>query len=233
MTLKLWRKLHPATRALIFLTLCAQAAIEHQWLPQLLLFGGLLVLFLTCETVGPHYRWLLRIHLAGVPSAVLLFVLIGYADTRAWPASFFWGLSNGVRYVLRLENMLLGNLLFVSTTTPRELLLLLQPKWAPAFLAPLLSTALRFLPLSLREVRRIYAVQRCRGLRLRLWSPGTWIPLLVPLLLSQMCRSHDAAVMLAVRHLDVSARPAAGPGLKPADLLILTLGLFLCLQILL
>ena len=65
----------------------------------------------------------------------------------------------------------------------------------------LLSTAVRFLPLTLTEARRIYDIQRCRGLRLRPWAPRTWLPIIVPLFVSQMCRAHDTSVMLVVRRM--------------------------------
>ncbi len=87
--------------------------------------------------------------------------------------------------------------------------------WIPPAVGTLLSTAVRFLPLSLAEARRIYDIQRCRGLRLRPWAPQSCLPVIVPLFVSQMCRAHDTSVMLVVRRIATVTRGASPCKVRP------------------
>ncbi|HTS16150.1 MAG TPA: energy-coupling factor transporter transmembrane component T [Verrucomicrobiae bacterium] len=230
MTTAWWTRLHPLTRLALFLTVCLSAALGQDFLPQLLLFGGLLLLLFACGTASSHYRLLLWAHLFGLPATLLLFIAIGCENTRALAPALSWGLIEGARYALRLESLFLANLVFISMTSTREILALFSHRWIPPAMGTLLSTAVRFLPLSLAEARRIYDVQRCRGLRLRPSSPRSWLPIVVPLFVSQMCRAHDTAVMLVVRR--ISTRTAAAPSRQLAflDWTILAIAAVICLQ---
>jgi energy-coupling factor transporter transmembrane protein EcfT len=91
----------------------------------------------------------------------------------------------------------------------------------------------RFVPLSLMEARRIYDIQRCRGLRLRPWAPRSWLPIIVPLFVSQMCRAHDTSVMLVVRRIVPGNRATPARKLGSVDWLVLGLALVICIQSLL
>ncbi len=233
MTRAWWTKLHLLTRLALFLIVCAHAAAGRAFGPQLLLCGGLLLLLFACGAAGPHARLLLWAHLLGLPATVLLFLAIGCETARAWPEALSWGLVEALRYALRLECLLLANLLFIGITSPQEIVALFSRRWVPPAVGTLLSTAVRFLPLSFTEARRIYDIQRCRGLRLRPWAPRTWLPIMVPLFVSQMCRAHDTSVMLVVRRLTTGARSPAPRKLGPADWLLLGLGLATCIPILL
>jgi len=79
-----WTKLHPLTRLALFLTVCLHAALGQEFLPQLLLFAGLLVLLFTCGAAGSHYRLLIWAHVLGLPGTILLFIAIGYEHTHLW-----------------------------------------------------------------------------------------------------------------------------------------------------
>jgi energy-coupling factor transporter transmembrane protein EcfT len=233
MNLSCWTCLHPSARAALFLALCMRAALERQWLPQSLLFCGLLLLLFACGAAAAHYRFLLWVHLMGLPSTMLLFVAIGYEQTRAIPQALLWGAVEALKYALRVETVLLVNLLFISVTSTREIFALFPRRWMPVSLATLLATALRFVPLSLVEARRIYDVQRCRGQRVRPWAPRSWLPILIPLFVSQMCRAHDTAVMLVVRRIGVAPAAAASRKWTLPDVVTLAIALALCVQIVL
>lgn len=220
-----WTKLHLLTRLALFLIVCLHAAVGREFLPQLLLCGGLLLLLFACGAAGPHARLLLWAHLLGLPATVLLFLAIGCETARSWPEALSWGLVEALRYALRLECLFLANLVFIGITSPPEIISLFSWRWMPTAVGTLLSTAVRFLPLSFTEARRIYDIQRCRGLRLRPWAPRTWLPIMVPLFVSQMCRAHDTSVMLVVRRMATGARGASPRKFGLADLLVLGLAL--------
>jgi len=228
-----WTKPHPAVRATFFLAVCMRAALEREWLPQSLLFCGLLLLLMACGAAAFHYRFLLWAHLMGLPSTMLLFVVIGYERTHLCPEALSWGVVEALKYALRVESVLLANLVFISTTSTREMFSLFPRRWVPASVATLLSTAVRFLPLSLAEARRIYQVQRCRGLRLRPWSPRSWLPIIVPLFVSQMCRAHDTAVMLVVRRISLGTGSSSDRRWGLADVFVFGLALAMGIEALL
>ena len=230
MTAAWWTKLHPLTRLALFLTVCLHAALGQEFLPQLLLFAGLLVLLFTCGAAGSHYRLLIWAHALGLPGTLLLFVAIGYEQTHLWSQALSWGAVEGARYALRLECLFLANLVFISITSTREIISLFSHRWMPASAGTLLSTAVRFVPLSLTEARRIYDIQRCRGLRLRPWAPRSWLPIIVPLFVSQMCRAHDTSVMLVVRRIVPGNRAYSTRKLGVADWFVLGLALAICIQ---
>jgi len=228
-----WTKLHLLTRLALFLIVCLHAALGRELLPQLLLFCGLLLLLFACGAAGPHARLLLWAHLLGLPTTVLLFLVIGYETARSWSEALSWGLVEALRYALRLECLFLANLVFIGITSPQELISLFSRRWIPTAVGTLLSTAVRFLPLTLTEARRIYDIQRCRGLRLRPWAPRTCLPIIVPLFVSQMCRAHDTSVMLVVRRIATGTRATSPRKFGLADLLVLGLALATCIPTLL
>ena len=225
-------KLHPLTRLALFLTVCFRAALGEQFLPQLLLFCGLLLLLFTCGAAASHYRLLIWGHVLGLPATGLLFVAIGYENTRVLSQSLSWGVVEAARYILRLECLFLANLVFISITSTREIISLFSHRWMPTAVGTLLSTAVRFVPLTLTEARRIYDIQRCRGLRLRPWAPRSWLPIIVPLFVSQMCRAHDTSVMLVVRRMTPGLLIPSPQKLGPLDWGVLGLALAICIQIL-
>ena len=224
-----WTRLHLLTRLALFLTVCLHAALGRGFAPELLLFGGLLLLLFGCGVAGPHARLLIWAHLLGLPGTVLLFFAIGYETTRSWSEAASWGVAEALKYALRLECLFLANLVFIGLTSPREIISLFTRRWIPSAVGTLLSTAVRFLPLTLSEARRIYDIQRCRGLRLRPWAPRTLLPIIVPLFVSQMCRAHDTSVMLVVRRLTTGVRGGPVQKFGLADWLVLGFALATCI----
>ena len=205
-----WSRLHPLTRAMLFTAVGLYAALGSPPAVQIALAAALLAVVLACGVIRTHWRLLLALHLFGLPGAALLFVLAGYERSGRWAEALAWGLPQAARYSLRLECLLLANLALIGTISLRELTELFMHRWVPKAVGLPLLTAVRFIPLTLAESRRIYDVQRCRGLRLRPWRPRTWLPVLVPLFISQMQRAHDTALMLVVRRI-VPGTGAASP----------------------
>jgi energy-coupling factor transporter transmembrane protein EcfT len=216
-----WTKLHPLTRVALFLGACLQAALASDVTATLLLAAGLLLIVVACGVLKSHLRLLVWAHLAGAPGLVLLFVAAGFERTHSWPGAWSWGLAEAGRYALRVECLFFANLALIGTTGVRELAGLAASRWVPAPAAIILSTALRFIPHTLAEARRIYEIQRCRGLRLRPWRPRSWLPLIVPLFVGQMWRAQETTLMLAVRRIVPGNGFAPGRRLRAMDWVVM------------
>ena len=224
-----WACIHPLTRTVLFLAVGVYAAVSSRLAVQIALAGMLLAIALARGTVKAHWRLLVWIHLTGLPGAAIIFVATGYERTRLWGEAFSWGLMEAARYSLRLECLFLANLAMIATISMRELTELFTHRWVPRPLGVPLLTAVRFIPLTLAESRRIYTIQRCRGLRLRPWSPRTWLPVFVPLFISQMQRAHETALMLVVRRIVPGAWAGPSRRLRVLDYAVLGLAVGLCI----
>jgi energy-coupling factor transport system permease protein len=106
-------------------------------------------------------------------------------------------------------------------TTPSHLVVAALRPWVSPRLAMLISLSLAQLPRVLRSARRIYAVQRLRGARIRprdFWRPTAWrdlvLTVLVPMLVQLIrdCRQLETA--LRARGYDDTLRPTTWP-VKP------------------
>jgi energy-coupling factor transporter transmembrane protein EcfT len=218
-----WNGLHPAARIALFLAACLQAVLGRDLRVTLGLAVVLLGVIAACGVLRSNMRLLLWIHLVGMPGLLAVFVLAGYEQTRVWAAAWSWGLVEAGRYVLRVEGLFLANVALIGTTSMRELAALASHRWIPRPAAVILSTAVRFIPITIAEARRIYEVQRCRGLRLRPWRPRTWLPVMVPLFVGQMCRAHETTLMLTVRRIVPGAAAGARRRLGALDWAVLAL----------
>ena len=216
-----WTKLHPLTRVALFLVVCLQVALGRNIVATLFLAFGLLLLVIACGILKSHVRLLVWAHLAGAPGLVLLFVAAGFERTHSCPGAWSWGLVEAGRYALRVECLFLANLALIGTTSVRELAGLAASRWVPAPAAIILSTALRFVPHTLAEARRIHEIQRCRGMRLRPWRPGSWLPIMVPLFVGQMWRAQETTLMLAVRRIVPGNGFAPGRRLRALDWVVM------------
>lgn len=223
-----WRRLHPLTRLVLFGAVCLCAAAETGFVPLGILAGALLLLVIAAGTLRSRWAMLLWLHVFSLPGLALVFVLAGHEDARTWPAAVAWGLPEAARYALRLECLLLANLALIGTTTMLEISRLFAHRRVPAPAGLLLSTAVRFVPMSIAEARRIYDIQRCRGLRVRPWAPRTWLPIAVPLFVAQMCRAHETAVMLAVRRILRDPRPGFDPPVTTLDGIAIGVAVAVC-----
>ncbi len=196
-----WTKLHPLARIIIFLGICLQITLCEDWTSQALVCLGLLMLVIASKVGSTLWRFLIWMNLIGLPGIFLVFILTGYERSQTLSEALAWGMREGVGYALRIEGLFLANLALIGTTSARELMTVFYQRWAPTSVATLLSTAVRFIPVTIIETRRIYDVQRCRCFKMRPWAPRSWLPIIVPLFISQMCRAHETALMMVVRRI--------------------------------
>lgn len=113
----------------------------------------------------------------------------------------------------RLALAFLPGIWFFITTPSHVVVAALRP-WMSPRLALLISLSLAQLPRVLRSMRRIYAVQRLRGARIRphdFWRPVAWrdlvLSVLVPLLVQLIRESRQLEVALKARGYDDTIRP--------------------------
>lgn len=216
------KTLHPRALLLAFLYVSIYTTVS-QHVESLLLVGAGLVCLLIASRPGPKsFRLLFWLNLLGIPGSFCFFLVAGWEVERTLGGAIGWALHPAALYALRLECLIIANLVLVSTIGPRALFAL-GPRWLPSGFRTLLVTALRFIPLTMNEAIRICQVQRCRGLKLRIWSPRTWVPIVIPLFLAQMRRAHETALMLTVRGImPGTVSLTEHQRFRPADWLVLS-----------
>jgi energy-coupling factor transport system permease protein len=103
-------------------------------------------------------------------------------------------------------------------TTPSHLVVAALRPWVSQRMALLISLSLAQLPRVLRSLRRIYAVQRLRGARIRpqdFWRPSAWrdlvLTVLVPVLVQLIRESRQIEVALRARGYEDGIRPTTWP----------------------
>ena len=113
----------------------------------------------------------------------------------------------------RLAVAFLPGIWFFITTPSHEVVAALRP-WLSPRMALLISLSLAQVPRVLRSMRRIYAVQRLRGARIRphdFWRPSAWrdlvLTVLVPVLVQLIRDCRQLEVALRARGYDDRTRP--------------------------
>lgn len=138
--------------------------------------------------------------LIGYPVSWLLFWSAHWTSPSPWWETLAGSTVASGIFTLRIVVILLGNLLLLVSTDPRDFARSLRGWHLPAELCVMLMTVLRFLPLAGGQAQRILDAQRCRGYRLRsLWLPTAWLPLCIPLLVSTLHRAESLAMSLELR----------------------------------
>ncbi len=153
----------------------------------------LTLLFLYCVLLWPFF----------VTGETPLFTVGGWVLT--WEGAGF-GLAMG----LRLDLMLLGGILLLSTTTIEEFTLALQHLGLPASMSFALSLAFRWVPSLIGSAGLIVQAQRARGLDLTagnlLARLRRYPPLLVPLIGHQLRQTRLLAMALESKGFGPSVR---------------------------
>lgn len=121
------------------------------------------------------------------------------------------GLLNGISYSIRLSLLIIFAALLTMTTAPIELTDSLDKLLSPLkrFRLPvhefvlMITLALRFLPILIREAERIKNAQLSRGASLEgslLQRVKNIVPMILPLFISAIRRAEDLAVAMEARH---------------------------------
>lgn len=121
------------------------------------------------------------------------------------------GLENGSRIFLRLALLVLIATLLTLTTPPVNLAAGLESMLSPLKrlgvpaheLAMMMTIALRFVPILLREAETLVRAQRSRGATFATGGPAGWarglLPLFVPLFAGALRRAEDLATAMEAR----------------------------------
>ena len=180
-----------------------------------LLAAAVLLLALTLWRVGgagSFGRRLIGASLIGYPMTWLVFTASNWDASLSGAANALDGLRTSGLFALRLLTIVVANLIVVATTDPRQFARSLRGWRLPPEMCLMLMTVLRFLPLAAGQVRRILDAQRCRGFQLcRLWRPGAWLPLAVPLLVGTLHRAEGLAMSLEIRGFSAGVASLAKP----------------------
>lgn len=219
----------PAPKAIVVATLIAL------WITARL---GLRLLGLTVASLT--FFFLTTMALRAIVRGQLAADAVPFGPVRISPA----GAVDGLAMCLQIAGVILALALLVRTTRPIQLAegieLLLAPLkkvGVPAHEAVMmLSIALRFLPITIREVARMQTAQLARGggvqrggLRSR---AGAVLPLVVPVVIVSLVRAKDLAEAMDARCYrgDVGRTAVREYRLSPGDVVLLS-GAFLFLSL--
>jgi energy-coupling factor transport system permease protein len=205
-------RLEPRAKLIALISLVTSVFFLPTLWPLGLLAGMLVVVSVTVGGFGKLGRRLLQATLVGYPFTWLLFWSSYWSSETPLPVGLAASAQDSAVFTLRLLIIVLGNLLLLATTDPRDLARSLRAWWLPAELCVMLMTVLRFVPLAGGQAQRIFDTQRCRGYRLRrLWLPTAWLPLCIPLLVSTLHRAEALAISLELRGFSQGLTTMAAP----------------------
>lgn len=133
------------------------------------------------------------------------------------------GLAPGLRTAAQLFLAFLPGLLLMQAHSRSRLTALLQ-RWLPQRTAFVVTTALHFVPLVLREGRQIYEAQRLRGARIgrrdlvRPWRWGDLVHcVLVPSIVRTLALANAVAMAAQARDFGIQPQRSCWPGADPGE----------------
>jgi len=193
-------RLEPRAKLIALLALVVSVFFLHGLWPLTMLTGALGVVIWRVGGLNRLARRIVTATMIGYPVTWFLFWSAYWSSPQPlWHSLTESALGSGV-FTLRIVVIVLGNLLLLTTTDPRDFARSLRAWRLPAELCVMLMTVLRFLPLAGGQAQRIFDAQRCRGYRLRrLWLPTAWLPLCIPLLVGTLHRAEALAMSLELR----------------------------------
>lgn len=199
---KSWlNQINPLTKIAVGISITINAFLmtSHLALWALLIFMIACLLLGTSEkkTAGFYFVAML----SGAPLTLLLFILTGFEKTGTLAAGALWGLQSAGLFFMRIGLLLATNLVLIQSTSSKDLVAALRALGCSEKTTLFISSIIRYIPDTIQEGKRIFQVQRCRGLKIKnLYQPKKLLPLLVPLFISQMKRAHELALSLEIRH---------------------------------
>ncbi len=214
-------------------------------LPAILLVSSLILNFLS---IGSYMFKTFMFKMIFVIMGFLL-ILHGFVNPAGvTPALFFGhtirlpyfgyytmeGFYLGLVFWLRLSAVLLVAMIYVTTTSPTEMMSGLQKMGVPFKFCFMLSMSFQLIPISTREAKIIASAQRARGLSEKtiIDKFKGLVPMFVPLVVSSLDRMETLSMALESRAFGYSKKPTemSDIHLRKADFIILGIGILLLLS---
>ena len=192
--------LKPLTKLVCLLLLTLTTFFARSVEEVAILFSITLLLFFANRIRVGSMKWLFVPVVAAIPGTMAVFMLSYWLEERNVQSAAARGSVDAALYVGRLMILLVANIIFVRTTDFRRLTEELRLLGLPATFVVLLATVFRFFPVLLEEVRRIFEVQRLRGLETKqLVLPKYWLPMALPFLIVTIQRAYELALSFYLR----------------------------------
>jgi len=192
--------LNPLTKLVCLVILTVMTFFSPTVLEVSFLFTVMVLLLVFNRIRIGNMKWLFIPVAASIPATLAVFILSYWMETRLVLPAIQRGCVEGFLFIGRLSILLIGNIIFVRTTDFRQLSEALSAIGLPSLPVLLLATVFRFFPVLLDEVKRVFEVQRMRGLRFRhLFIPKYWLPLALPFLIVTIQRAYELAISLYLR----------------------------------
>lgn len=193
-------RLHPLVKTAVL----AAAAIFAFSVADIRILGAALVLAIACIRLMRvdfgRTMIVMRLFLFGLPMLYALFILSFLWKEPTLTAGAMRGLAEGTRYSLRFIILILVNFAIVLSTDHREIITALRMLRLPPALCQILAHVVTLLPRLTDETRAVIEAQTARGMRwTSLWRPSRWLPVTLPVILSVMRTSEQAAISLELR----------------------------------
>lgn len=156
----------------------------------------------------------------------LLFHLVPFSNSL--PVTDL-GLLSGLAMAARMLALVLSFMVFMATTRTQEVVLTLVEKLKmPYDYTFMFTTALRFIPTFLGEVRQVSQAQQARGHAVEGMNPvkkiRAYAPVMVPLVLLSLNKAEHLAIAMETRGFGSGPRTyLKNPDLRSADYLIMAL----------
>lgn len=130
------------------------------------------------------------------------------------------GIVDGFFFSLKFLVLILGSLVFAMSTSPRDFLLSLTKLKIPYELAFMLTLAIRFVPVIMREVNHVIDAQKARAHKIKfsiihpIISMQTFFPILIPTFHLLLLKAFDLSLSIEARAFRAKKERTYPPRLK-------------------
>ena len=213
----LLHRLDPRTKLLLSLMICVAAFVSNQvWF-----LLGLMALNLAASALGRVLAQMLRILKGLLKACAFMFILQVLFIQQGTPYTSFIGIhitDFGVRtaymVILRLLDATIPLSLMLTVTRLSDLSNTLVARWGlPYQYAFTITTALHFIPVFFNDMQAISEAQLARGVSFDTKNPfrkfALMVPLSVPLLISSVKKTEQAAIAVELRGFNLRTRASA------------------------
>ena len=227
-------RLDPRTKLVISLMICIASFVSNQ----VLFLLGLLALNLCLGAVGHVFPQTMRILKGLFKACLFMFILqvlfiqqgVPYFEVIGIRITDF-GVRTAYMVVLRLLNATIPLSLMLMVTRLTDLSNALVVHWGlPYQYAFTITTALHFIPVFFNDMQTISEAQMARGVTFDTRNPfrkfALMVPLSVPLLVSSVKKTEQAAMAVELRGFNLRTRTSAYKvtHMTTADYIVLILG---------
>lgn len=193
-------RLHPLVKVLLLCTTAMFAFMVSHLGVLMGYFICILIVILVFRIRFGRALIAIKLFMLGIPMLMGVFVLSHLWKEPTYGMGVAAGLTEGARYSLRFLSLMLVNFIIVLSTDPRELFYAFSILHLPDPISRIMAHVINLFPRLVQEIRIIVEAQTLRGMQWKnLWRPGSWMPLVLPVILATMRYSEQTAISIELR----------------------------------